>query len=156
MVRQGGVPKIIGQKKFIFGKKRTISFKGRSFVIFSDEPAFRIGLKQYFLFDYNGTGQMILDDILEKNDIVQGEDNEYVLRKTGQLFFRDGSENQLQTVELMDEICNNEVIYQALRASEPKKSWTDMIIWLVAGLGIGLFIGLIVGLSGILSEVAIA
>ena len=136
-----GVPKIIGEKKFKIDRKRTVSFKGRSFPIFFDKPAYKIGEKKYFLFDYLGTGQMILDDILEKNLIVQGEEGEYVLKPTGQLFFSEGSENALMTLELLDDIAEGDAIYQIIKAGEPKKVWTEMIMGVVCGLGIGLFIG---------------
>ena len=113
LLDQGGVPNIIGRKKFNIAKK-TISYKHKSFTINPDIFSFREGLKVFYLFDFGGTGQLLLNQ---------------------------GSEKQVMAVEMMDEVTNEEIILQILKANELKKNWMDIILGLVAGLGVGLFIG---------------
>jgi len=113
LLEQGGVPNIIGRKKFNI-KKKTISFKNKSFTINANVSTFREGLQVFYLFDYDGTGQLLLNQ---------------------------GSEKQLMAVEMMDVICKEEIVMQLIKATELKKNWFDIILGLIAGLGIGLFVG---------------
>lgn len=115
----GGVPNIVGIRRIKF-HKGDISFKGKAFTVDFDNPIFEDGLKVYFFFDYEGSGQMLLNQ---------------------------GSDVALQTTEMMDIICNNEAILQLIRANEVKKSWTDMILGGICGVAIGLCIGIMIPVS---------
>ena len=112
----GGVPNIVGTKKLKFNKK-DVSFKGKAFVVDFDNPIFEDGLDVYFFFDYSGSGQLLLNQ---------------------------GSEVALQTTEMMDIICDNEAILQLIRANEVKKSWTDLILGVICGVGVGISIGIMI------------
>ncbi|MBA7496345.1 hypothetical protein ES702_06945 [subsurface metagenome] len=113
-LKLAGVPDKMGQKSFKPGKKKTISFKGKSFTLTHDKPTVRYGLKLFYFFDYDGTGQMLLNEASEKG---------------------------LMTTEMMDAVVNEQIILQLVKANEVKKSIMDILIGLVMGLGVGLFIG---------------
>ena len=151
LIFEGSIPKIIGQKKFEINSKRTISFKGHTFVLIHKDPSFnQNGVRKYF-FDYEQAGGLNTSEVLEKCEILKDENNdkEFILRPTGQLIFTPPTKEQLITIDIVDSICNDEIIDQLSRAQNEKRDWFQIITHVSLGIATGLAIGIMLGLSGI-------
>ena len=154
VVIKGGVPEVLGEKKFVIGNSRTIHFRKRSFPIIFDVPAYRKGNNDYFLFDFDSPNQLISREMLSEGGFVEDDGGLFEYVPTGQITFLqelESSEKFKRALKILNLIANEEVIERLLKATELKKNWIDIIMALIAGAGVGLFIGLALGLSGVIS-----
>lgn len=111
----GTIPYIIGRKIFSLDAEQ-ISFKKKAFVILHNFPFYERKNKIFYFFDYETGSQLMYDKLLPQESLV--------------------------TLEIMDKICNKNIVSQLLKSAETQKDWVMIIISIIAGLGIGLFTGM--------------
>ena len=126
-------------------------FRKRAFPIIYDDPAYRIGLNDYYIFDFEATGQMITREVLENGKIIKEGKSKWTFVPMSQVVLEselDKSEKVKSALMALDLIANEEVVNKMLKSAEIKRNWVDIAMGALTCGGVCLFIGLALGLSG--------